>query len=222
MHRVLVLYGTPQDPEAFRSYYLHTHLPLASALPGLRSLQYSFDLAGAEGPAPYFAVTEVEFDSADALDAALTSPAGQAVVADIPNYATGGAVMMDYSLHGTRAAGERSRPEVIGVHEIDLPESADVDAYERLAEVTAGEAVPRGLRVRLFRGVRGERKDRHLVVFEMETVGDWAALFPVEDPSYTSPALQAYIDAEPTAAQAWDGLLSFQPSTVFTDYRVLR
>src|SRR5690349_23009890 len=102
MHRVLVLYGTPNDPEAFRTYYLETHLPLASALPGVRSLQYSFDLAGADGPAPYFAVTEVEFDSAQALEEAMRSPAGQAVLADIPNYATGGAVMMDYSLQGTR------------------------------------------------------------------------------------------------------------------------
>jgi hypothetical protein len=39
---------------------------------------------------------EAEFDDAEALGAALASPEGQAVVADIPNYATGGAVILNY------------------------------------------------------------------------------------------------------------------------------
>jgi quinol monooxygenase YgiN len=39
---------------------------------------------------------EAEFDDADALTASMASPEGQAVVADIPNYATGGAIMLSY------------------------------------------------------------------------------------------------------------------------------
>jgi hypothetical protein len=53
-------------------------------------MRYSFDVAAAEGESPYFGVMEAEFDDAEALGAAMASPEGLAVVADIPNYATGG------------------------------------------------------------------------------------------------------------------------------------
>jgi uncharacterized protein (TIGR02118 family) len=36
------------------------------------------------------------FDSMEAIQAALTSPEGQAVVADLPNFATGGAEVLLY------------------------------------------------------------------------------------------------------------------------------
>ena len=92
MHRVLVLYLPPEDPRASREYFENTHIPLAAKLPGQRSMRYSFEVAAAEGESPYFGVMEAEFDDAEALGAAMSSPEGQAVVADIPNDATGGAV----------------------------------------------------------------------------------------------------------------------------------
>ena len=98
MHRLHVLYPPPMDPDHFRSYYEDTHLPLAAKLPGLRGYRYSFDVAAAEGESPYFCVFEADFDDAAALSAARASPAGQAVRADIPNYATGGAVALNYEL----------------------------------------------------------------------------------------------------------------------------
>lgn len=101
MHRALVLYGTPENPQAFQDYYLNSHLPVTAKLPGLRSLRYSFDLAAADGPAPYFAIAEAEFDSAEAYRSAMASPEGQQVLADIPNYATGGVAVLDYSLEVT-------------------------------------------------------------------------------------------------------------------------
>ena len=58
----------------------------------------SFDVAAAEGESPYFCVFEADFDDAAALSAARASPEGQAVRADVPNYATGGAVVLDYEL----------------------------------------------------------------------------------------------------------------------------
>jgi uncharacterized protein (TIGR02118 family) len=96
MHRVLVLYLPPDDAQAFQTYYEEIHLPLAAELPGQRSLRYTLDVTAADGPSPYFAVAEAEFDDAESLGAALTSPAGQRVLADIPNYATGGAVVLTY------------------------------------------------------------------------------------------------------------------------------
>ena len=91
MHRLLVLYPPPSDPDHFRSYYEATHLPLAAKLPGLRGYRYSFDVATAEGESPYYCVFEADFDDAAAYRAAMATPEGHAVRADVPNYATGGA-----------------------------------------------------------------------------------------------------------------------------------
>ena len=102
MHRVLVLYLPPEDPRASRAYFENTHIPLAAKLPGQRSMRYSFEVAAAEGESPYFGVMEAEFDDAEALGAAMASPEGQAVVADILNYATGGAVVLNYPVQEAR------------------------------------------------------------------------------------------------------------------------
>ena len=98
MHRLLVLYPPPTDPDHFRSYYQDTHLPLVAKLPGLRGYRFSFDVAAAEGESPYLCVFEADFDDAAAYSAAMASPTGQAVRADVPNYATGGAVVLNYEL----------------------------------------------------------------------------------------------------------------------------
>ena len=91
MHRFLVLYPPPSNPDNFRSYYEDTRLPLVAKFPGLRGYRYSFDVAAAEGESPYYCVFEADFDDAAALSAARESPReGQAVRADVPNYATGG------------------------------------------------------------------------------------------------------------------------------------
>ena len=36
MHKFVVLYNQPEDPEHFRSYYESTHIPLVQGLPGER------------------------------------------------------------------------------------------------------------------------------------------------------------------------------------------
>jgi len=98
MHKMVVLYPQPADPDHFRDYYVTNHLPLATRLPGLLAWRYSLDVA-ADGQTPYFAVFEAEFADAAAMTAARTSPQGQKVVADVANYATGGAVVIHYPVH---------------------------------------------------------------------------------------------------------------------------
>jgi uncharacterized protein (TIGR02118 family) len=98
MHRLLVLYPPPTDPDHFRRYYEETHLPLAAQIPGLRGYRYGFDVAAAEGDSPYFCVFEGDFDDAAAMGAGFASPEGEAALADIPNYATGGAVALNYEV----------------------------------------------------------------------------------------------------------------------------
>ena len=100
MHRLLVLYPPPADPDHFRNYYESTHIPLVEKMPGLRGYRYGFDVAAAEGESPYFGVFEADFDDAAAMGAGRGSPEGQAVRADVPNYATGGAVVLTYELRG--------------------------------------------------------------------------------------------------------------------------
>jgi uncharacterized protein (TIGR02118 family) len=98
MHRLLVLYPPPTDPDHFRRYYEDTHLKLVAKLPGLRGYRYGFDVGARGGESPYFCVFEADFDDAAARSAALGSAEGQAVLADVPNYATGGFVSLNYDI----------------------------------------------------------------------------------------------------------------------------
>jgi uncharacterized protein (TIGR02118 family) len=100
VHKLLVLYPEPVDPDHFRDYYVSTHLPLVAKMPGLLAYHYSFDTTATQGQ-PYFAVFEAEFADAAALAAARASAPGQEVSADVANYATGGVVVMDFPVqHG--------------------------------------------------------------------------------------------------------------------------
>ncbi|ONI88667.1 ethyl tert-butyl ether degradation protein EthD [Actinosynnema sp. ALI-1.44] len=96
MHKLVVLYPEPADPDHFRDYYVNHHLPLVALMPGLLGWHYSFDVAAMRGQSPYFAVFQAEFADAAALAAARSSPEGQQVAADVANYATGGVVVIDY------------------------------------------------------------------------------------------------------------------------------
>ena len=95
MHKLIVLYPEPLDRAAFEEYYRSTHLPLCQDLPGVREITFALGIAE-PGEGPYFAVFEAAFDSKEALDAALASPAGLAVEADVANYATGGATVLTF------------------------------------------------------------------------------------------------------------------------------
>ena len=97
VHRLLVLYTPPTDPEHFRSYYEGTHLKLVDQWPGLRGYSYAFDVAAAEGDSPYFCVFEADFDDAAAMAAAQDHPRVRRP-ADVANYATGGVVVVNYEL----------------------------------------------------------------------------------------------------------------------------
>jgi uncharacterized protein (TIGR02118 family) len=96
MHKLLVLYPEPADPDHFRDYYVNNHLPLVARMPGLLAWRYSFEVTATQGQTPYFAVFEAEFADLAAMTAARSSPQGQQVSADVANYATGGVVVVHY------------------------------------------------------------------------------------------------------------------------------
>lgn len=105
MHKIVVLYPPPDDRAHFARYYRETHLRLAARLPGVIEMGYALDLDAHGGP--YYALFEATFDSAQSAAAAMASPEGSAVEADVPNYATGGAVVMGVPLVGVRPAPGR-------------------------------------------------------------------------------------------------------------------
>ena len=91
MAKAIALYNPPKDAGAFDRYYYGTHVPLAKKMPGLRSYAVNDGpIATPAGPAPYHLVALLGFDSMAAMQAALGSPEGQAVVADLGNFASGG------------------------------------------------------------------------------------------------------------------------------------
>src|SRR5512132_1144263 len=142
MHRLLVLYPPPTDPDHFRSYYEDTHLPLAAKFPGLRGYRYSFDVAAAEGESPYFCVFEADFDDAAALSAARASPEGQAVRADVPNYATGGAVVLNYETPRRRLShGSEAIARVRARRPAPIDRATNATTHSRIRH--AGAACPR-------------------------------------------------------------------------------
>jgi uncharacterized protein (TIGR02118 family) len=98
MHKILVLYNPPKDPDHFRRYYTETHLPMAAKLPGLLAMRHSFNVAGVGAASPYFCIWEGEFGDVASMGAAMTSEIGQKVAADTANYASGGHMVLHYAI----------------------------------------------------------------------------------------------------------------------------
>jgi uncharacterized protein (TIGR02118 family) len=95
MVKLMVLYGKPEDPSAFDAYYAATHAPLAEKIPTLRRFEHGKALGSPDGSeAPFYYIAELSFDDPDALQAAMSSPEGQAAGGDVANFATGGVTML--------------------------------------------------------------------------------------------------------------------------------
>lgn len=83
MARMLVVYKTPKDPQAFDRHYHEVHLPLANRLPGLRRYEVSRGpVIAMAGAADAYLVGILHFDSMAALKEAFASECGRACAAD--------------------------------------------------------------------------------------------------------------------------------------------
>jgi len=95
MIRLLVLYGHPRDPAAFDAYYRDQHIPIARQMKGLKKWTIGKVAGTPDGqPSPYYYVADLYLDSREDFERLLASPEGQAAVADVPNYATGGVTFL--------------------------------------------------------------------------------------------------------------------------------
>ena len=91
MVKAVVLYGPPEDADAFERYYAETHTALALKIPGLVRFEAARGFATPDGSAvPYQRIAELTFEDMNALQAGFGSEEGQAAVNDIANFATGG------------------------------------------------------------------------------------------------------------------------------------
>ena len=98
MATLVVMYKTPKDPAAFDKYYVEKHIPLAKKIPGLRKYEVSQGpVATPAGPSAYHLVALLHYDNIAAIQSAFASLEGQAAVADVQAFATGGAdiIMFD-------------------------------------------------------------------------------------------------------------------------------
>jgi len=88
MARMVVIYRTPKDADAFDRHYFQTHIPLAKRLPGLRKYEVSRGpVTVIAGQPDVYLVGTVYFDDMEALQKAFSSPEGRAVAADRRIYA---------------------------------------------------------------------------------------------------------------------------------------
>jgi uncharacterized protein (TIGR02118 family) len=88
MVKTVVLYKEPADKAAFDNYYFEKHIPLVKAVPGIVRVEICKFTGGAGGPAPYYLMAEMWFNSAAEMNAAWSSPEGRATGRDVRNFVT--------------------------------------------------------------------------------------------------------------------------------------
>jgi uncharacterized protein (TIGR02118 family) len=94
MVKLTVLYGHPEDLNAFEDYYENTHMPLAQKIPNVQRIDLGKVIATPDGSEPpYYRTADLWFENMDQLQSSMGSPEGQETAQDIPNFATGGATL---------------------------------------------------------------------------------------------------------------------------------
>lgn len=95
MIRLTVLYGHPDNPTEFDRYYQEVHIPLARQMQGLKGWTIGKCESATPGELPpYYMIVGLYADSREEMETILASPAGQATVADVSNFATGGVTFL--------------------------------------------------------------------------------------------------------------------------------
>lgn len=95
MMKVTVLYGHPSNPEEFEDYYAKTHLPLVDKIEGLDRAELTRFVSDPAGEKPaYYRMAELYFTTQEQMDESLGAAEGQAAVADIDNFASGGVTVI--------------------------------------------------------------------------------------------------------------------------------
>ena len=89
MKKLIALYKTPVDADAFMQHYRDTHLPLVAKIPGLVRTEVTRIDRTLMGESGNFMLVEMMFADADSFRAAMKSPENAATGADLANFADG-------------------------------------------------------------------------------------------------------------------------------------
>jgi uncharacterized protein (TIGR02118 family) len=92
--KVTVLYNAPKDPAAFEKHYAETHMPMVYAEKGIQKIELALGVPGPGGPPPFYRITELWFESAEKMKEVTSTPSWKKIVDDVPNFATGGAIVL--------------------------------------------------------------------------------------------------------------------------------
>jgi uncharacterized protein (TIGR02118 family) len=95
MMKVTVLYGNPKSPDEFEQYYASTHMSLAAKMKGVARVELTKFVAGPDGGKPaFYRMAELYFTTQAQMEQSLGSAEGQATVADLQKFATGGVTVL--------------------------------------------------------------------------------------------------------------------------------
>ncbi len=87
MIKLIALYRKPSDAAAFDKHYDDIHTPLVKKYPGLRKLEITRITGAPIGDSKFHLVAEMYWDNRNAMDSALASPEGKAVIKDLLSFA---------------------------------------------------------------------------------------------------------------------------------------
>ena len=99
MVKLIALYRKPSDPIAFDEHYEKVHTPLVMKMPGLRKLEITRITGAPIGDTHYHLMTEMYFDSVDAMNAANASPEGKATARDLMSFAAKEVILFFGEVH---------------------------------------------------------------------------------------------------------------------------
>ena len=91
MAQMLVMYKTPADAAAFDRHFFDRHIAITKRSPGLRRYEISQGpVMSVAGPSNYHLIAALQYDDFAAIQRAMASVEGQAVMASARNLGAGG------------------------------------------------------------------------------------------------------------------------------------
>ena len=93
MAKLIALYKSPQDPEAFDEAYFNTHLPLIAKVPGIQSTKVTRITRTLTGDG-FYMMAEMNFSDKEALKNGMRSPEMAAAGENLNSFASGLSTLM--------------------------------------------------------------------------------------------------------------------------------
>jgi len=87
MTTLYALFRKPEEVQTFDKHFNDSLVPLLKKVPGLRGLHITHITGAALGESQYHIVAQLSFDDRRAMDGALASKEGKAVVRDLMSFA---------------------------------------------------------------------------------------------------------------------------------------